>query len=47
MHDSAVYRNFFKGGGARLRFQYIRGGKPSWMQNVLSDIVFQGGGARI
>ena len=28
---SAVFRNFFKGGGARLRFQEIRGGKPSWM----------------
>ena len=41
IHNSAVFINFFK--GARLRFQEIRGGKPSWMQNVLSNLVFQGG----
>ena len=34
---SAVFRNFFKG-GQDLRFQEIRGGKPNWMQNLLSDL---------
>ena len=38
-----LYLEISSRGGARLRFQEIRGGKPSWMQNLLSDLVFQGG----
>ena len=41
MVHSAVFRNFFKGG--KIKVSRNKGGKPSWMQNVQSDLVFQGG----
>ena len=40
---SAVFRNFFEGGG-KIKVSRNKGGKPNWMQNIQSDLVFHRGG---
>ena len=39
---TVLYLEISSRGGGKIKVSRNKGGKPSWMQNLLSDLVFQG-----